>query len=82
MSEHKKDHRPHGMMDDELADEQPIVLESSQSDPIFPAMSEFEVDTGGPKGTHDPTSGLIWAVIAIGAVVVLCVYLISIGDWA
>lgn len=36
---------------DILAKEQPIVLESSASNPTFPAMQEFEVDEGGPAGS-------------------------------
>ena len=40
---------------DPLAAEEPDVLESSASDPEFPAMQEFEVDRGGPKRTRAST---------------------------
>lgn len=73
--ERREDHK------DELAKEQPIVLESSESDPEFPAMEEFEVDTGGARGTHNPRSGMVWLVVAIVAVVVLCIVFACLGDW-
>lgn len=66
---------------DILAKEQPIVLESSESDPVLPAMQEFEVDEGGPKGSKLAHPGLIWAVIAIAAVAILIIVLVSSGDW-
>lgn len=66
---------------DVLANDQPMVLESSDVDPEFPAMEEFEVDADGPKGSTRKHPGLIWAVIAIVAVVVLCIAFASAGDW-
>lgn len=66
---------------DILAKEQPIVLESAADDPIFPAMSEYEVDEGGPKGSTKAHPGLPWFALAIGAVVVLVVFFMAIGDW-
>ena len=66
---------------DILAKEQPIVLESSASDPVFPAMQEYEVDEGGPKGSTRKHPGLIWAVIAVIAVAVLVCVFIFAGDW-
>lgn len=79
MSEHKRERD--GMMDDKLADEQPIVLESSETDPIFPANSEYEVDEGGWQGTHDPKSGLLWAGIALVALLLLVIFCLYTGDW-
>lgn len=66
---------------DILAKEQPVVLESSANDPVFPAMQEFEVDEGGAPGSKRKHPGLIWAVIAIAAVVVLVVAFVLAGDW-
>ena len=66
---------------DILAKEEPIVLESSASDPTFPAMQEFEVDEGGPKGSTRKHPGLIWAIIAIIAVAVLVCVFVFAGDW-
>lgn len=66
---------------DTLANDEPVVLESSASDPEFPAMQEFEIDTDGPKGSTAKHPGLIWAVIAIVAVAILCVVLVNVGDW-
>ena len=66
---------------DILAKEQPVVLESSASDPTFPAMQEFEVDEGGPKGSTRKHPGLIWIIIAIVAVAVLVCAFIFAGDW-
>ncbi len=66
---------------DVLANDQPVVLESSEADPEFPAMQEFEVDEDGPQGSKRKFPGLIWAVIAIVAVVILCVALGASGDW-
>ena len=84
MSEHSKNHA-HGDKHDKdrdiLAKEQPIVLESSESDPVFPAMQEFEVDEGGPKGSTRKHPGLIWVIIAIVAVAVLVCAFIFAGDW-
>lgn len=66
---------------DILAKEEPFVLESSASDPEFPAMQEFEVDEGGAPGSTRKHPGLIWGVIAIVAVIILVVVLILAGDW-
>ncbi|MCD8317295.1 MAG: hypothetical protein LUB61_07855 [Eggerthellaceae bacterium] len=71
----KKEHK------DVLAEDEPFVLESSETDPEFPAMQEFEVDTGGPKGSKRKHPGLIWVCIAIAAVIVLCIVFAVIGDW-
>lgn len=67
---------------DILAKEQPIVLESSASNPTFPAMQEFEVDEGGPAGSTRKHPGLLWFAIAAVAVVVLVVAFIALGDWS
>ncbi len=66
---------------DILAKEQPIVLESSESDPTFPAMQEFEVDAGGPAGSTRKHPGLLWFALAAAAIVVLVIGLIAFGDW-
>lgn len=66
---------------DPLAAEEPDVLESSASNPEFPAMQEFEVDRGGMKANTSKHPGLIWIVIAIVAVVGLCVAFAAAGDW-
>ena len=66
---------------DILAKEMPNVLESSEYDPELPAMQEFEVDEGGPKGSTKKHPGLIWAIIAIAAVIILCVAFMMAGDW-
>ena len=66
---------------DPLAAEQPDVLESSASDPEFPAMQEFEVDRGGPKGSTAKHPGLIWFVVAVAAVALLAAALMAMGDW-
>lgn len=66
---------------DPLAAEEPTVLESSADDPEFPAMQEFEVDEGGPKANTRKHPGLIWAVIAIVAVIALCIAFAAAGDW-
>ncbi len=66
---------------DPLAAEEPDVLESSADDPEFPAMEEFEVDRGGPQANTRKHPGLIWAVIAIIAVVGLCIAFMAAGDW-
>lgn len=66
---------------DTLANDQPVVLESSNTDPEFPAMDEFEVDEDGPKGSTKKHPGLIWAIIAIVAVVLLCFAFAKSGDW-
>ncbi len=72
---HTKEHK------DILAEEEPVVLESSATDPEFPAMQEFEVDEGGAPGSTRKHPGLIWAVIAIVAVVILCIVFAAAGDW-
>lgn len=64
-----------------LAAEQPDVLESSASDPEFPAMQEFEVDRGGPKANTRKHPGLIWIIVAIVAVIGLCIAFAAAGDW-
>lgn len=66
---------------DPLTAEEPDVLESSASDPEFPAMQEFEVDEGGPKANTRKHPGLIWAIIAIVAVIALCIAFAAAGDW-
>ncbi len=66
---------------DTLANDEPVVLESSESDPEFPAMEEYEVDEDGPKGAKGKHPGLIWAIIAVLAVIVLCFALARSGDW-
>ena len=65
---------------DPLAAE-PDVLESSASDPEFPAMQEFEVDRGGPKANTRKHPGLIWIIIAIVAVIGLVIAFAANGDW-
>lgn len=66
---------------DPLAAEQPDVLESSASDPEFPAMQEFEVDEGGPRANTRKHPGLIWIIIAVVAVIALCIAFAAAGDW-
>ncbi len=83
MSESEKRRKEQREQDrDVLAKEQPIVLESAADDPILPAMSEFEVDEGGPKGSTKKHPGLPWFALAIAAVFVLVVVLMAIGDWS
>ena len=67
---------------DILAKEQPIVLESSASNPTFPAMQEFEVDEGGPAGSTRKHPGLLWFAIAAVAIIVLVVAFMALGDWS
>ena len=67
---------------DILAKEQPIVLESSASNPTFPAMQEFEVDEGGPAGSTRKHPGLLWFAIAAIAIIVLVVAFMALGDWS
>ena len=82
MSESEKRRKEQREQDrDVLTKEQPIVLESAADDTIFPAMSEFEVDEGGPKGSTKKHPGLPWFALAIAAVVVLVVVLMAVGDW-
>lgn len=66
---------------DPLAAEQPDVLESSASDPEFPAMQEFEVDSGGPKGSTGKHPGLVWLLLAAVAVAALIFGMMALGDW-
>ncbi len=66
---------------DPLAAEQPDVLESSASDPEFPAMQEFEVDSGGPTGSTGKHPGLIWLLLAAVAVAALIFGMMALGDW-
>lgn len=66
---------------DPLAAEQPDVLESSATDPEFPALEEFEVDRGGPRGSTRKHPGLMWVIIAVVAVVALCIAFAAAGDW-
>lgn len=66
---------------DPLAAEQPDVLESSSSDPEFPAMQEFEVDRGGPKGSTSKHPGFLWLALAAVAVAALIFGLMVLGDW-
>lgn len=88
MSENKKHVKKHETLierskhdEHELEASEPDVLESSTYDPEFPAMQEFEVDKGGFKGAKGKHPGLLWAVIAIVAVIVLCLAFFAIGDW-
>lgn len=67
---------------DILAKEEPIVLDSSAADPVLPAMSEYEVDEGGWQGSTKKHPGLLWAVIAIVAVIILVAVLIGVGEWS
>lgn len=66
---------------DPLAAEEPTVLESSASDPVLPAMQEFEVDEGGPKGSQAKHPGVLWGIIAVVAVLILCFAFAIAGDW-
>lgn len=79
MSDHKS---PSSFAErDPLAAEEPLVLESSASDPELPAMQEFEVDAGGPKANKRKYPGLIWIVVALVAILALCLAFASAGDW-
>lgn len=86
-NENKKHHKHESLEELDKADEraleadEPTVIESSASDPEFPADSEYEVDEGGFKGSTKKHPGIIWAIIAIVAVVVLCIAFAAIGDW-
>lgn len=53
----------------------------SGSDPVFPTGSEYEIDSNGPKGSHSKHPGLLWALIAIIAVIILCIAFVMSGDW-
>ena len=74
-------HEKHEKDRDILAKEQPVVLESAADDPIFPAMSEYEVDEGGPKGSTKKHPGAPWFALALIAVAVLIIFFMAIGDW-
>lgn len=85
-NEHEQDREGHTHHEtfaerDPLAAEEPDVLESSASDPEFPAMQEFEVDRGGPKANTRKHPGLIWIIIAIVAVIGLVIAFAANGDW-
>lgn len=67
---------------DVLAVDQPVVVESSEYDPEFPAMEEYEVDEDGPAGSTAKHPGLIWAVVAIVAIIVLIAAFVMAGDWS
>ena len=45
---------------DVLANDEPVVLESSAADPELPALQEFEVDEDGPRGSARKHPGLLW----------------------
>ena len=81
--EHEKSHKPPETFAerDPLAAEEPDVLESSASDPEFPAMQEFEVDRGGPKANTRKHPGLIWIIVAVVAIIGLCIAFAAAGDW-
>ncbi len=66
---------------DVLANDEPVILESSETDPEFPAMEEYEVDEDGPKGSRAQHPGLIWGAIAVVAVIILCIVFSMAGDW-
>ncbi len=57
------------------------VVRPSDADPVFPTESEYEIDKDGDSGSRRKYPGLIWAIIAVVAVVVLCVALAQAGDW-
>lgn len=79
----KIDRKRHREADrDILAKDEPFVLESSETDPVFPAMEEYEVDADGPAGSKRKHPGLLWLIIAIVAVIVLVIGLQMAGDWA
>ena len=82
-NEHEKSHKhPETFAErDPLAAEEPDVLESSASDPEFPAMQEFEVDRGGPKANTRKHPGLIWIIVAVVAIIGLCIAFAAAGDW-
>lgn len=78
---HDKRHEETFAERDPLAAEEPVVLESSASDPVLPAMQEFEVDEGGPKANTRKHPGLIWIIVAVVAVIALCIAFAAAGDW-
>lgn len=82
-NEHEKSHKhPETFAErDPLAAEEPDVLESSASDPEFPTMQEFEVDRGGPKANTRKHPGLIWIIVAVVAIIGLCIAFAAAGDW-
>lgn len=82
---HKEVHKLHEKHEkdrDILAKEEPLVIDSSAADPVLPAMSEYEVDEGGWQGSTKKHPGLLWAIIAIVAVLILVAVLIGVGEWA
>lgn len=79
--ETEKLHKRHEKNRDILAKEEPLVIDSSAADPVLPAMSEYEVDEGGWQGSKAKHPGLLWAIIAIVAVIILVAVLIGTGEW-
>lgn len=75
-------HEKHEKDRDILAKEEPLVIDSSAADPVLPAMSEYEVDEGGWQGSTKKHPGLLWAIIAIAAVLILVAVLIGVGEWS
>ncbi|MCI8452454.1 MAG: hypothetical protein HFJ74_08220 [Eggerthellaceae bacterium] len=67
---------------DALANDEPVVLESSAADPELPALQEFEVDEDGPRGSTRKHPGLLWGALAVVAVALLCAAFAAAGDWA
>ena len=67
---------------DVLANDEPVVLESSAADPELPALQEFEVDEDGPRGSARKHPGLLWGALAVVAVALLCAAFAAAGDWA
>ncbi len=67
---------------DVLANDEPVVLESSAADPELPALQEFEVDEDGPRGSARKHPGLLWGALAVVAVALLCAAFAAVGDWA
>ena len=45
-------------------------------------MQEFEVDRGGPKAnTRKRSRSLIWIIVAVVAIIGLCIAFAAAGDW-
>lgn len=57
------------------------VVQPSEADPVFPTESEYEIDKGEDSPSRRKYPGLIWAIIAVVAVVILCIALAQAGDW-